>query len=569
MKRNIVITALLAALLALAGCGGGGGGSPLLTPVGTTAEQLEMAVMELEKALMDAEDAETPTEDQIAGITREYTELQKAIKEAADGVNTKTAQMLIDGDGTVKSVTERLAEINKKANQMAEVEPDDGNKNNDNEKTEITLNPSLSGTLATSFSGSIDSDDNQDEYTLTIEEPGTLTISTGATGPNIRVFDADGKEIPGREGSWVVIIDQSILDKGPVTIRIFGGTTGDYEAIATFVSTSGAIRIVQPRPIPSTMQEGSADIVYARSEADKVQAGTTYRTLSVAIDRTFGSNPGVVLSAAPDPHVASVTPQADGGADAVFMIGGQEVPVSFSRAKFRELEYPETLVRVESTVYQLENIGLSRSNPLNKDYFKLAYWYYAPDEESSRPFYDGELVYGARTSLDNPLTELTGGTTATYSGYFSGRNLPNDGERPRYATHRSHLWGELELSANFDTLKISGTVDNLHVRYPEGYDEEGNRNPLRDFVEWPKSTSIVIHEGDIARGRYVLRWEGVDTNPANPSITSAGGFSGNMAGDFYGPNAEETAGVFNGSRSDADGTDYVFGIFGAQTAPLQ
>jgi len=436
-----------------------------------------------------------------------------------------------------------------------------------NENVDIALNPSLSGIRVGSFSGSIDADGEQDEYDLTIEEPGTLTVSTGDTGPDIRVFDADGDEVPGREGSWIVIIDQSILDRGPITIRISGGTAGTYEAVATFASAGGTVRVIRPRPLPSTLQEGNANVVHAHSEADKVQAGTTYRTLSSSIRRVYGNSPGVSLNAT-GPHVASVTPTDDDGIDAVFMIGGREVPVSFSSEQLDFLNWPDNLIRAGNTAYQLENVRLSNRRPLNKDYFKLAYWYYAFDEESSGLGYDGELVYGARTSPDNPLTELTDNATATYSGYFSGRNLPDDGEKPRYATHRSHLWGELELTANFDTLKISGKVDNLHVRYPEGYDEEGNRNPLRDFVQWPDSTSIVINSADIASGRYVTTWQGVDTNAANPPLTSAAGFRGNLAGDFYGPNAEETAGVFNGSRTDADGTDYIFGVFGAQTAPL-
>ena len=456
----------------------------------------------------------------------------------------------------------------------------DASNNKDSENNITSLNPSLSGRMAAFFSGSIDSDEDQDEYTLAIRVPGTLTISTGDAGPDIRVFDADGDEIPGEEGSWIVVIDQSVLDRGPVTIRIFGGTVGDYEAVAGFVPASGTVRSIQPRPVPSTMQEGSADIVHARSEADRVRSGTTYRTLSASIERVFGDSPGVSLNTGP--HVASITPQTDGGVVASFS-NTQDGTLTFSKAQFQDLVWPENVLWTKNGAVQeyvdcdadtdectenlLESINLSRSRPLNKDYFDLAYWGYSPGGSSLA--YDGELVYGARTSLDNPLRELTNNATATYSGYFSGRYLIDDGVRPRYATHRHHLWGELELVADFSDLTISGEVDNLWLRSPEGYDDEGNRLPLRDFEQLPDSTSIVINRGDIAAGRYVTTWQGVDTNAANPSVTSAAGFRGSLAGDFYGPNAEETAGVFNGSRTNADGTDYVFGVFGAQTAPLQ
>ena len=436
----------------------------------------------------------------------------------------------------------------------------------------LSLRPSLSGDLATSFSGSIDTG-SQDEYTIAITEPGTLTI-TGVAFQNIQVLDADGGVISGTQGSWSGRIEQAILAKGPVTIRI-SGTAGDYQAVATF----GYQRSTPPPyTLPPTMQEGSASTVYARSEADTVRPNKTYPALLASIQRTFGDNPDVSLNTGP--HVASVTPKANGGADAVFMISGQAVPLSFSKAQFQDLNWPDNVVWTRGEEVQaydacnddcnenhLESINLSRSRPLNKDYFDLAYWGYSPGGSSL--VYDGELVYGARTSLDNPLRELTNNATATYSGYFSGRYLIDDGVRPRYATHRHHLWGELELMANFDTLKISGTVDSLQVRYPEGYDKDGNRNQLLDFVALPNSTSIRINEGDIASGRYLLNWEVVDTDPVNPLTRSARDFAGEMAGDFYGPNAEETAGVFNGSRPNGEHTDYIFGVFGAQTAPLQ
>ena len=470
-----------------------------------------------------------------------------------------------------------------------DIEPSGTNKNNDyirykgafgavenkdgGEDGVLSLRPSLSGDLATSFSGSIDTG-SQDEYTMAITEPGTLTI-TGVAFQNIQVLDADGGVISGTQGSWSGRIEQAILAKGPVTIRI-SGSTGAYEAVATFEYQRST---PPPYTLPSTMQEGSAaSTVYARSETDTVQPNETYPALLASIQRTFGNSPGVSLNTGP--HVASITPQTDGGADAVFMIGGRAVPLSFSKAQFQDLNWPDNVVWTrggEVQAYddcnddcnenQLESIKLSRSRPLNQDYFKLAYWGYGPGGSSLA--YDGELVYGARTSLDNPLRELTNNATATYSGYFNGRYLIDDGVSPSYATHRHHLWGELELMANFDTLKISGTVDSLHVRYPEGYDEDGNRNQLLDFVALPNSTSIRINEGDIASGRYLLHWEGVDTDPVNPLTRSARDFAGEMAGDFYGPNAEETAGVFNGSRDNNGTIESMFGVFGAQTAPLQ
>ena len=94
---------------------GGGGGPVIIT--GTTMDELAMAVTELKAALKAAEDATTPTDEQIMDIETAKEKLDKAIKEVATGVNTDDAQKLLDGDGTIMSYTERLAAIENK--QMA------------------------------------------------------------------------------------------------------------------------------------------------------------------------------------------------------------------------------------------------------------------------------------------------------------------------------------------------------------------------------------------------------------------------------------------------------------------
>ena len=411
--------------------------------------------------------------------------------------------------------------------------------------------------LDSSISGRIDSDTDVDHFRLGIENEGTLTISTGGNAnPDIRVYDAGGDEIPGMAGSWIVVIDQSILDKGNyVIVALSGGTPGEsYSAVASFEindpSAGGSTDPIQA--IPATIREGSVPPVYAQSAADTVDSmpDTPFRTLGSTLKRVHGDNPSVSLSDSSSPYVSSVTEHADGGATAVFVIDGQEHVINFPPDKFVS-NYPESLVTVGAGYYQLEPTQLSNSNPLNRDYFQLAYWSYWNDDQSDG--YDGELVYGVRTEADDfPMG------TASYSGYFSGRFLANDGNKPRYATHRRHLWGEMSLEANLDGLTISGEVDGLWIK-----DTPENGNV---WTELPSTTSIAISDGNIAGGRFVSRWAGQDTDPNNPAETSVRGFSGPMVGDFYGPNAEEVAGVFNGSR-EATGTtpeQFIFGVFGAE-----
>ena len=139
--------------------------------------------------------------------------------------------------------------------------------------------------------------------------------------------------------------------------------------------------------------------------------------------------------------------------------------------------------------------------------------------------------------------------------------MANDGNTPLWRTHRHSLWGRLKLTADFDNLTISGAVNDLEIRAPQ---DEGNQ-----WQELPDTTSVTIAESPIVQGRYITTWTGQDTDADNPMDTSARGFSGQMVGDFYGPNAEETAGVFNGSRDNNGTSESMYGVFGAQTAPLQ
>ena len=73
MKHNILLSALLAAMLVIAGCGGGGSGSPTIT--GTNMSELGMAVTEL-NAAVTAGNIDTPTQALIDAIDREIRELQ-------------------------------------------------------------------------------------------------------------------------------------------------------------------------------------------------------------------------------------------------------------------------------------------------------------------------------------------------------------------------------------------------------------------------------------------------------------------------------------------------------------
>ena len=97
-------------------------------------------------------------------------------------------------------------------------------------------------TLDTPFSGRIDSPADVDYFRIRIDTPGELTIqTTGDANPDIAVFDAEGLEVPGMPGSWIVNITLTILNKGNfLHIRISGGNPGhDYFGNITFREDTG------------------------------------------------------------------------------------------------------------------------------------------------------------------------------------------------------------------------------------------------------------------------------------------------------------------------------------------
>ncbi len=434
--------------------------------------------------------------------------------------------------------------------------------------------------------GRIDSATDVDHFRVGIEEEGALTVNTsGEANPFIQVYDADGDEIPGTAGSWVVVIDGSILQKGNyVIVRLSGGIPGQSYLLTTqFVDSAETGLVPDPDPLLSGTSDGYVTPAHADSAADTVDSmrGTPFRTLSSSIKRYWGSrgsSGGRTVPGDSSAYVASITENTDGGATAVFIVNGRQHVVNFPKDKFRDgLPWPDSAVRITKgdsgskpyDGYLLEQETLSTTEPhvLNRDYYRLAYWGYnfgtfhpdrADDEfrgyHADDPTHDGRLVYGVRTEPEN----LPSGT-ASYSGQFSAHVI-NDVNRPKYRYNRTALWGPLSLEADLGTLTVTGEVSGLWMRATP---EDGD-----GWTELSETTSIAISGGDISGGRFVASWAGQDTDPDNPNATSTRGFSGAMIGDFYGPNAEEVAGVINGQRAAAGGNpgQVVFGVFGAEKA---
>ncbi len=101
--------------------------------------------------------------------------------------------------------------------------------------SDVTDTPSI--TIGSTITGTIDSATDVDAYKLPVAREGTLTIAiSGNANPEIRVLDASGNEIPGREGSYIVDITKDVLAKGRhVIVEFFGGVVGEsYSGTTSF-----------------------------------------------------------------------------------------------------------------------------------------------------------------------------------------------------------------------------------------------------------------------------------------------------------------------------------------------
>ncbi len=317
-----------------------------------------------------------------------------------------------------------------------------------------------------------------------------------------------------------------------------------------------------PPAAPSSFLEGSAPHVYADTVADTVasKSTTTFRPVSVGLRRQWGDNPGVSPSITGG--VIGMREHADGSATATFTDTGPNGTttrtITFPAENYASQTFADNHVRIGDAELELMPATLtSPENEPDKEYYRLNYW-----GACWRTCIEGFISYGTRTQIEYNVN-IQG--TASYNGYMYGHYFANDGKGPSWRTHQKELWSKIGLTANLDDLTISGeSID-------EGDDNSGvwirgTQESGRQWKKLPNTTSITISEASIEGGRYTTTWAGQDTDANNPRESSARGWGGILIGDFYGPNAEETAGVFEGRRPAAGSAaeEFIAGRFGAE-----
>lgn len=178
-------------------------------------------------------------------------------------------------------------------------------------------------------------------------------------------------------------------------------------------------------------------------------------------------------------------------------------------------------------------------NDWGKEYNEWNYWMWEVTDTSEYA-YVSAIHFGAHNAVDlvhraffvsGPRTEagnLPEGE-ATYDGYMRAESWRRDNPRSSEET-RDAVYGDVHLSADFAAGTVAGSVDGLLVK-AHGTDE---RVPLAEDARF------VIDEGRIVDGQYTANLTGMGSDHRSVS-----GMHGGVAGEFYGPAAEETGAVFN------------------------
>ncbi|MDE0333083.1 MAG: transferrin-binding protein-like solute binding protein, partial [Nitrospinae bacterium] len=265
--------------------------------------------------------------------------------------------------------------------------------------------------------------------------------------------------------------------------------------------------------------------------------GGEFAPLSAALSASGGAVSAPREGAA---YLKSISSDGANGFHATYVISGEEIPFHFLSEDFGTVTSQFGKDRDDGHRARLWSVRVSGSGSFYQDprdgghsdyaYFDTNHWFYSPPEGGWSRAYS---VYGVRTAPEN----LPATGTASYDGgmrleVWNADDASSSTSRYRI---RSRVFA---LEANFDDSEISGHAGRLEIQ-PPGQSA---------YVPMP-GNSIAISGGGFEGSRFTADWTGEDTDANSAPEDSVRGFSGKMLGEFYGPAAEEVAGVINGSRT--------------------
>ena len=259
----------------------------------------------------------------------------------------------------------------------------------------------------------------------------------------------------------------------------------------------------------------------------------TFEALSKSLHRDFSAS---TASTTDRLSVSSVASDGAGGFHVTYVLDGAEKTVHFSSADFGTTSYTKAV--------DGQNFGLwSYSGTLDGVNYgessEFEYFYpiggYTPD---GLRFHSS---YGVRTGSDG----MPGGT-GTYAGRMYSEAFDNSLDTIALNAARSRVAGRVVLTADFSAATLSGRIFRLRVRAPGESTYSG----------MPSTTRFEITGGAIADDTFTATLTGVDDNADAALSDSMRGFSGDVQGQFYGPDASEFAGVLHATRAAGADDDW-------------
>ena len=249
-----------------------------------------------------------------------------------------------------------------------------------------------------------------------------------------------------------------------------------------------------------------------------IGAYTDDAPFSTGVDRhdTNTSSPRVVSQGA-DNRVTSVTSDGVGGYRIAYLVDGQPRSVNLE---------PEDVPRAGNDASYAPRDGamLRYWRPFDSKYSSVAIWShnrYANAESDEWVFGTwGHVIHGSRTP--SASIPATGG--ATYTG-FAGAYEWEPSPVSASVLNTPYYEGSLSLRADFTAGTVEGEISNLR------------RRPMTGSPFAPVSGQFAIGNGEISGNALSGELSGL-------------GYSGEIRGAFYGPAAEEAAGVMEATDAD-------------------
>ena len=259
-----------------------------------------------------------------------------------------------------------------------------------------------------------------------------------------------------------------------------------------------------------------------------------FPVVSNSIERNFEDN--TVSPYSGGSQITSISSDGNGGFRLTALVDGEDFPIHFPADSFTdEGGYERFMVEIDGDEFKLNGrqgafkyADKTRGSAYNAYYNVL---------ELDAPSGDGNNVrilfsFGART----PAEGMPKGT-ATYYGWLSVDTWnADDADHELFRQYE----GALTLAADLSGGSISGSVNQMRYKMSDRESDMSEDNRLD------------ITNGRIVNGRFVADWQG--QGPEGGIADTVRGLEGQLLGEFYGPGAEEVAGVVNGQRA-ANGTD--------------